>query len=114
MAPGRILVIAPNSDLRASLAFALEAEGYYVTANEALPDPSWVASQGFDCTVLDQKALTGPEHESIAFCVKARPVVLLAARPFAWLVEWVSQIVEMPAIGNSMSTAVREAIRVHV
>ena len=114
MASGRILVIAPNGDLRASLVFALEAEGYQVTAKEGLPDLAWVVSQGFDCTVLDQKALSGPEYESIAFCVKANPVVLLAARPFAWLVKWVAQIVEMPAIGNSMSAAVREAIRVHV
>jgi hypothetical protein len=114
MASGRILVIAPNGDLRASLVFALEAEGYQVTAKEALPVFSWVASQGFDCTVLDQKALSGPDYESIAFCVKAAPVVLLAARPFPWLVEWVSRIVEIPAIGNSMSAAVREAIRVHV
>lgn len=114
MASGRILVIAPNGDLRASLVFALEAEGYEVTAREALPDFSWVASQGFACTVLDQKALSGPDYESIAFCVKAYPVVLLAARPFPCLVEWVSQIVEIPAIGNSMSAAVRDAIRVHV
>lgn len=114
MASGRILVIAPNSDLRASLVFALEAEGYQVMAKEALPDFSWVAAQDFDCTVLDQKALTGPEYLSIAFCVKAYPVVLLAARPFGWLVEWVSQIVEMPAIGNSISAAVRDATRVHV
>lgn len=112
MASGHILVVAPNSDLRASLVFALEAEGYQVTANEALPDFSWVASQGFDCAVLDQRALSGPEYESIAFCVKAYPVVLLAARPFPWLVEWVSQIVDMPAIGNAMSAAVREAIHV--
>lgn len=112
MASGRILVVAPNSDLRASLVFALEAEGYQVIANEALPDFSWVASQGFDCTVLDQRALSGPEYKSIAFCVKAHPVVLLAARPFPWLVEWVSQMVDMPAIGNAMSAAVREAIRI--
>ena len=55
MASGRILVVAPNGDLQVSLVFALEAEGYQVTAKEALPDSSWVASQCFDCTVLTKR-----------------------------------------------------------
>lgn len=112
MAPGRLLVIAPNDDLRGSLVFALEAEGFDVTAKEQCPNFSWVAAQHFDCTVLDQKALAGEPYESIAFCIKAYPVVLLAARPLSWLVEWVSQIVDMPVAGNAVSAAVRQAMQV--
>lgn len=112
MASGRILIVAPNIDLLGSVAFALEAEGFGVTVRSELPDYSWVSAQSFDCTVLDQKALTGENYESIAFCVKAYPVVLLAARPHPWLVEWVSEIVDMPVIGNAIMVAVRRAMRV--
>ena len=56
MASGRILIVAPNNDLRESLAFALEAEGYEVSLSSELPDLSWVSKQGFDATVLDQTA----------------------------------------------------------
>jgi hypothetical protein len=112
MASGRILVVAPNGDLRGSLVFALEAEGYEVAAREQVPNLSWVTAQRFDCTVLDQQALMGEPYESIAFCIKAHPVVLLAARPLSWLVEWVSQVVDMPVAGNAISTAVRQAVQV--
>ena len=61
----RVLVVVPNGDLRGSLVFALEAEGYEVTAKEQVPSLSWVTAQRFDCTVLDQKALLGEPYESI-------------------------------------------------
>jgi DNA-binding NtrC family response regulator len=108
----RVLIVAPNGDLRGSLVFALEAEGYEVTAKEQVPSLSWVTAQRFDCTVLDQKALLGEPYESIAFCIKAHPVVLLAAQPLSWLVEWVSQVVEMPVAGNAISAAVRQALQI--
>jgi len=111
MPSGRILIIAPNPDLRGSMAFALEAEGFEVSGRDELPDYSWVARQGYDCTVLDQRALQGADYESIAFCVKAYPVVLLAARPHSWLVEWVTDIVDMPVIGNAISDAVQHALQ---
>lgn len=110
MASGRILVVAPNSDLRGSLGFALEAEGYEVTLKADLPDHTWVSAQSFDATVLDQRALTGADYASVAFCVKAYPVVLLATNPHPWLVGWVSDIIELPVIGNTLSTALRKAI----
>ena len=111
MASGRVLVVAPDSDLRGSLVFALEAEGFEATAKEQLPHLSWMTPGRFDCTVLDQTALSGEPYESIAFCIKAHPVVLLAARPLSWVVEWVSQIVDMPVAGNAISAAVRQALQ---
>ena len=44
--------------------------------------------------------------------MKAYPVALLAARPFPWLVEWVSQVVVTPSADNALSTAVRLAIQI--
>ena len=103
--------VAPDIDLRASLVFALEAEGFEVTARDTLPTMAWMTPRRFDCTVLEQKALTGAAYESIAFCIKAHPVVLLAARPHPWLVEWCSQVVVTPAADDALQTAVKLAIQ---
>jgi hypothetical protein len=112
MVSGRLLVVAPDRDLRGSLVFALEAEGFQVTAQEKLPSLDWMTARRFDCTVLDQKAIDGEAYQGIAFCIKAHPVVLLAARPLSWLVEWVSQVIETPSADNALSTAVRLAIQI--
>jgi hypothetical protein len=112
MTAGRLLVVAPDNDLRGSLVFSLEAEGFEVTARDRLPTVGWMQQRHFDCTVLDQKALDGEAYESIAFCIKAHPVVLLAGNPHAWLTEWVSQVVVTPSADNALTTAVRLAIQI--
>lgn len=112
MASGRLLVIAKSSDLQRSLVFALEAEGFEVTAHDEQPSISWLAEHPFDCAVVEQKSLTGEPYECIAFCIKAHPVVLLAAQPHKWLVEWVAQVVETPSVSDTaLTSAVRLAIR---
>ena len=113
MASGRLLVVAPDPDLRASLVFAFEAEGFEVTARDTLPSMDWLTDHRFACCVLDQKALAGQAYESIAFCIKAHPVVLMAARPHPWLVEWCAQVVVTPAADdNALQMAVRLAIQI--
>ena len=112
MAIGRLLIVAPDADLRASLVFALEAEGFEVTAREDVPNLAWMNQRRFDCTVLDQKALTGEAYEAIAFCIKAHPVVLFAGRPHEWLTEWVSQVVVTPTADDALTTAVRLAMQI--
>jgi hypothetical protein len=112
MAVGRLLIVAPDADLRASLIFALEAEGFEVIAREDLPTLAWMNQRRFDCTVLDQKALNGEAYEAIAFCIKAHPVVLFAGRPHAWLTEWVSQVVVTPTADDALTTAVRLAMQI--
>lgn len=113
MASGRLLVVAEGDDLRGSLVFALEAEGFEVTARNDMPSLDWVGARRFDCTVLDQKSLAGQQqYESIAFAIKAHPVVLLAAKPHPWLVEWVPQVVETPNADTALTTAVRLAMQI--
>lgn len=109
MPSGRLLLVAPDTDLRRSLVFALETEGFSVTVRDAPPARSWLVSNRFDCTVVDQKALIGPDYESIAFCIKAHPVVLVTAKPHPWLVEWVAEVVDMPIIAGAVGMAVRHA-----
>lgn len=112
MPAGRLLVVAPDTDLRRSLVFALETEGFSIVARETLPARSWLVSNRFDCSVIDQKALSGEPYESIAFCIKAHPVVLLAGRPHPWLVQWVAEIVDLPLAGNDVGAAVRQAMHI--
>jgi hypothetical protein len=110
MASARLLLVAPDTDLRRSLAFALETEGYTVAIRDLPPPRAWLASNRFDCTILDQKSLVGADYEAIAFCIKAHPVVLLANKPHPWLVEWVADVVDLPLTGNAVSAAVARAI----
>jgi DNA-binding NtrC family response regulator len=110
MASARLLLVAPDTDLRRSLVFALETEGYGVTVRDVPPPLAWLTTHRFDCTVLDQKALVGADFESSAFCIKAHPVVLLANKPHLWLVEWVAEVVDLPLAGNAVSSAVGHAI----
>lgn len=112
MPSGRLLLVAPDTDLRQSLVFALETEGFSVTTRDEPPPRSWLAANRFDCTIIDQKAFTGEDYEAIAFCIKAHPVVLMAERPHAWLNEWVAAAIELPLRGNEVATAVRQAMHI--
>lgn len=103
-----ILVIAPNSDYRRSLKFALEAEGYAVT--DAIEIPPAHAGR-YDAVVLDHKATRGPQQEVLDFCEQSQPVVLLAGQPQPWLVGRVFRSVPTPLLGNSLSDAVADAVR---
>src|SRR6218665_3790388 len=106
MPSGRLLLVAPETDLRRSLVFALETEGFAVTVRDAPPSRAWLAQNRFDCTIIDQKAFVGEAYENIAFCIKAYPVVLMAARPHAWLVDWVSETIDFPLAENAVTSAI--------
>ena len=107
MPAGHILIVAPETDLRRSLEFALEADGYRVTAwPEICTDPGGA----FDCTVIDEGALSGPAAQVAAFCDAARPVVLLSDNPIAWLVDRIDQRLDKPLLGSALSVAVSAAI----
>lgn len=106
----KILVITPKADLLASLLFSLETEGYAVTGRSELPEIEWMQQQGFAACVIDQLALDRESYESVAFCVRAHPVILLAETPHAFLSEWVSQVVVTPDRGEALTTALRDAL----
>lgn len=111
MAAGRLLVVSPNDDLRRSLVFALEAEGFEVMALSQLPSAKWAAEHRFECTVLHQKAVSDDGlAEAISFCIRSHPVVLLAPNPPKSLADWVSAVVETPIAGDALVAAVYGAI----
>ncbi|HQZ13596.1 MAG TPA: hypothetical protein PK286_12000 [Devosia sp.] len=110
MLSGRLLLVCPDPDLRLSLTGAMEREGLAVTVRDLPPSRSWLAANRFDCTIVDQRAFSGADYEAIAFCIKAHPVVLLAASPHAWLTEWVVKTLALPLKPGDVIAAVREAM----
>jgi DNA-binding response OmpR family regulator len=67
----RVLVIAADPDLRRSLQFALEAEGYLVTWRADLSGDDQPGS--FDCTVIDHHCVGDDHLRAVAFCRRFRP-----------------------------------------
>lgn len=104
-----LLVVAPSSTFRNSLRFALEAEGYEVTA---APSPHAVdqPSSSFDCAVVDHHALDDAGIDGGAWLVAFAPVVFLAnstAHPLAALS---FRTLTKPTLGPALSDAVKAAI----
>ena len=113
MSTGRLLVVAPDADVRRSLVFALEAEGYEVGIRADLPAAPWLSTHPFDCAVLDQRAVRPCDREVLSDTLASAPVVLLAYRPQPWLTDKVSAIVETPALEGAMVAAVEHALHRH-
>jgi len=57
--PGHtVLVVAPDDELRRSLAFALEAEGFAVSTHRLLsPALEQASNEWFDCAVIDENTI---------------------------------------------------------
>ena len=104
----RLLIVAPDADLRRSLEFMLEAEGHEVVAHAALWDAE--LTQKFDCTIVDHRAIAPPYAAVIAFCRQAAPVILLAGAPLPWLTELVFRVVQKPLLGSPLIAAIESAL----
>lgn len=75
-----ILVVGRDNELRRSVKFALEAEGFNVVISPRLPengDPAWPA---ISCAVVDDSALVGDGAIGDGRVALDWPVVLLADR----------------------------------
>jgi DNA-binding response OmpR family regulator len=105
-----LLIVVPDLDLRRSLEFALEAEGYFVTSAPDIESARSLPAKAFDCTVLDHAATVGSPAEVIRFCAASEPVVVLSDKPIPWLSEWVSGVVEKPMLGQALLVAIRKAL----
>ena len=108
MHSGRILVVAPDDDLRRSLTFALAAYGYKVTAEPAWPENA--TADAFDCIVLDEHILSKFSTPSPALLSGRRPVLLLAYSEEALTNATVTGVIAMPLKGEAVMQAVEAAI----
>jgi hypothetical protein len=110
MASGRLLIIVPELDLRLSLEFLLEAEGYAVTSRPGL-DLALVRQQGpFSCAVVDHKAVVGPRDRVAEFCRMAGPIVLLGDHPVPALDHYVVETVSKLVAGRDLPAAIARTI----
>lgn len=104
----RILLVAPDTDLRRSLEFALRAEGFDVTCRAnigAREQPS-----GYGCTVLDHHAAGTDSAAAASFCKSFSPVILLANQQPHPLSPWAFRTVLKPLLGRALSDAVHDAL----
>lgn len=108
MHSGRVLVVAPDHDLRRALTFALSAYGYTVTSESAWSRLS--DTDGYDCIVLDAHALSRPDVAPPAMLSDLGPIVLLAYSEGALSNRWVDAIVAMPLRGEAVIQAVSALI----
>jgi DNA-binding response OmpR family regulator len=108
MPAGRILVIAPDDDLRGSIAFALSAHGYAVTVVDAIANMD--GSERFDCTVLDEAGRPKSERELADFATRYAPVLLLAFAEKARQTAHVAAIIDKPLRGEAVLQAVHAAL----
>jgi hypothetical protein len=106
----QILVIAISPEFRDSLVFALESEGYEVTARPDIPEPG--SANLPDAVVLDHRAASLEPKRTVAFCRTTGPVILLAAQALPWLLEAVFTVVPTPLMGDALSRAVAQAVQV--
>ena len=104
-----LLVVAPSPVLRNSLRFALEAEGYDVTAAASLQQVDY-ASSSFDCAVIDHHALDAAGSDSGRILAQFEPVVFLANSAAHPLAASSFRTVTKPTLGSALSDAVRAAI----
>lgn len=114
MRTGHLLLVAPDSELRRSLVFALSTDGYILNVLDEPPALSWFAMNRFDCTIVDQKVFDASEQDSLEFCDTAQPVVLLASHAPEYLADHVAEIELLPLGVGSVNAAVRRALGVPV
>jgi hypothetical protein len=105
-----ILVVAFDVDLRRSIEFALEAEGYVVNSHarlfEATMSPTASAAA---CMVVDEACL-----EDLAdwrmFCLMTKPTVLLADQSERLDGTEAACIIFKPLLGNALVETVRHVV----
>lgn len=74
----RVLVVVPDSELRRSIAFALEAEGYTIEHHVLLADAITASARpDVACIVVDENALAGRNAEGAIPGGTHTPLVLL-------------------------------------
>jgi len=105
-----VLIVAPDTDLRRSMQFALEVDGYHVTGRASLAEVN-VRPEDVDCVILDHHMADLRLNEARSFCARFEPVVLLANTATHPLASAAFRTLLKPQLGPSLSRAVSDAVR---
>lgn len=103
----RILVIAPDEDLRRSIEFALGAEGHRVKWRSSIGATEMPGD--FDCTVVDHHALGNNKAVARAFLEAFEPSILLANGPHD-LSHLAFRTMLKPHLGAALTAAIHDAL----
>jgi DNA-binding NtrC family response regulator len=104
-----VLIVAPDTDLRRSMQFALEADGYVVSGRASIADVN-VTPEEIDCVILDHHMADRRLAVARIFCARFDPVVLLANTASHPLVVSVFRTLLKPQLGPTLSSAVSDAL----
>lgn len=115
MTSGRkVLVVVPNEELRRSIEFTVEAEGYAVDSHQELATViADGSSHGFDCAVIDEDAVDAAQRNLVEFARLAgseRPVVVLADRLAVLVSSLPFRLLRKPLLGAALVEAILPAV----
>lgn len=107
-------MVAPDPQLRRSITFLLEAEGYAVTPSCALPHAAEeiaAAAPADGCAVVDEAAVTDASDFWDRLAHLACAVVMLSSGRLAPPPHFLVHSVEKPMLGRHLVEAVQAAFR---
>ena len=106
----KVLVVVPNAELRRSIEFTVEAEGYEIESHAGFPTVfATHKANGFDCAVVDEDAVDAGQRNLIEFARIAgskRPVVVLVDRTVALAETVPFQLLRKPLLGPALIEAI--------
>lgn len=104
-----VLVVAPDAELRRSIAFALEAEGLCIASRPDLPDAAEPAFWDARCSVVDEDAVEAAPDGWRRLAALTQPQVLLVDR-LAVPEACAAVALRKPLLGRGLVEAVLAAI----
>jgi FixJ family two-component response regulator len=105
-----VLVVAPDTQLRRSITFLLEAEGYEVTAYDRVPASDMAPKPRRSCAIVDEAALADGEDIWDRLGRIAETLVMLVSSGVMPPTTFLVRPVEKPLLGQSLVEAVGKAI----
>lgn len=106
----RILVVAPDAELRRSIDFALEAEGLHVILRAHLPPPALLEGV-YDCAVVDESVvLSASDGWARLAAIPCATVLLVDRIGSAPRGHFTGSIIRKPLLGRSLVDRVLAAL----
>ncbi len=102
--------MVPNEELRRSIEFTVEAEGFECESHAGFPTVfATHAVNGFDCAVVDEDAVDAGQknlHRFAGIAGGERPVVVLVDRTAALAADLPFRLLRKPLLGQALIEAI--------
>jgi FixJ family two-component response regulator len=106
-----VQVVVPDSELRRSIAFALEAEGYAIEQHVQLADAIGASTRpGVVCTVVDENALAGRSAQGLIPQGAHSPLVLLVDKMRTTAASSGLKVLTKPLLGHLLVETIDELV----